>query len=216
MKPTRDIHATLVDLLDRVLDRGLILNADLIIHVAGVPLLGVNLKACLAGMETMLRYGIWRDWDEAQRAVATEEYRRKKRVPLAPDEEVMLKMFASLWCDKGISHCWRPCHLYITDRRVFLFRKEPAELLFECRYEDVRDIATAKKVNDAGKETYYLNLWLWSGEVVQLHPSDALAARDVIGDRMRTLRISLAENLPPLTDDEARAVGSERAPSLVA
>ncbi len=79
MQPSRDAHATLVDLLDRVLEKGLVLNADLIIHVAGIPLLGVNLKACLAGMETMLRYGMWQDWDEAQRSIATGE-RQQKRV----------------------------------------------------------------------------------------------------------------------------------------
>ena len=78
MNPSRDTHATLVDLLDRVLDKGLILDADLIIHVAGIPLLGVKLKAALAGMETMLRYGIWEDWDKAQRAIASAEQWRKK------------------------------------------------------------------------------------------------------------------------------------------
>ena len=82
MQPSRDTHATLVDLLDRVLDKGLILNADLMIHVAGIPLLGVKLNAALAGMETMLNYGIWQDWDEAQRATATEERRRKEEVSL--------------------------------------------------------------------------------------------------------------------------------------
>jgi hypothetical protein len=80
VKPTRDAHATLVDLLDRVLEKGLVLNADLLINVAGIPLLGVNLRACLAGIETMLKYGIWQDWDEAQRAIATRE-RQQKRVP---------------------------------------------------------------------------------------------------------------------------------------
>jgi hypothetical protein len=82
MQPSRDTHATLVDLLDRVLDKGLIVNADLMIHVAGIPLLGVKLNAALAGMETMLNYGIWQDWDEAQRATATEERRRKEEVSL--------------------------------------------------------------------------------------------------------------------------------------
>ena len=82
MNPTRDTHATLVDLLDRVLDKGLVLDADLIIHVAGIPLLGVKLRAALAGMETMLKYGIWQDWDEAQRVAATKEYRQKKMARL--------------------------------------------------------------------------------------------------------------------------------------
>jgi len=73
-----------VDLLDRVLDKGLILNADLMIHVAGIPLLGVKLNAALAGMETMLKYGIWQDWDEAQRSIAAEE--RRRALGLAPEE----------------------------------------------------------------------------------------------------------------------------------
>jgi hypothetical protein len=59
-----------VDLLDRALDKGVILDADLIVHVAGIPLLGVSLRAALAGVETMLRYGMWVDWDEAQRVAA--------------------------------------------------------------------------------------------------------------------------------------------------
>lgn len=82
MNPSRDSHATLVDLLDRVLDKGLILDADLIIHVAGIPLLGVKLTAALAGMETMLRYGFWQDWDEVQRGFVAEK-QRQGETPLA-------------------------------------------------------------------------------------------------------------------------------------
>jgi hypothetical protein len=57
-----------VDLLDRVLDRGLVINADIIICLAGVPLIGVNLRAALAGMETMVQYGLMREWDQSIRA----------------------------------------------------------------------------------------------------------------------------------------------------
>ena len=194
MEPTRDSHATLVDLLDRVLDKGLILDADVILHVAGIPLLGVKLKAALAGMETMLKYGIWRDWDEAQRAIATEEQRKKKKeLPLTPGEEILLKMFASQWYSKGIYHSWRPGHLYITDRRVFLFRKEPAEVLFQCPYEEIEAVATARKTDIAGEETPYLYLWLKSGEVAQLHPSDAQVVKAAIEERMKALLLKLEE-----------------------
>lgn len=48
----------MVDLLDRVLDKGLILDADLIISLAGVPLIAVSLRAAIAGVETMARYGM--------------------------------------------------------------------------------------------------------------------------------------------------------------
>jgi len=90
MEPSRDTQATLVDLLDRVLSKGVILDADIIIHVAGIPLLGLKLRAALAGIETMLKYGIWEDWDKAQRSIALEEYRHKKDVPLIQGEKVLL------------------------------------------------------------------------------------------------------------------------------
>jgi len=62
MEPTRQGRATLVDLLDRVLDKGLLLNADLIISLAGVPLIAVNIRAAIASVETMLEYGLMRDF----------------------------------------------------------------------------------------------------------------------------------------------------------
>jgi hypothetical protein len=74
LQPTRDCQTTLVDVLDRVLTKGLILDADVIISVAGIPLLGLKLKAALAGIETMISYGIWEDWDKAQRFAANAEY----------------------------------------------------------------------------------------------------------------------------------------------
>lgn len=68
----------MVDLLDRALDKGLVINADIVICVAGIPLIGVNLRAALAGMETMLQYGFMREWDEQIRA--SERDRREKPV----------------------------------------------------------------------------------------------------------------------------------------
>ena len=65
--------ATLVDLLDRVLDRGVVIYADLVISLAGVPLIGLNLRAALAGMETMAKYGVMQDWDQRIRAEASRD-----------------------------------------------------------------------------------------------------------------------------------------------
>ena len=61
MNPQR---ATLVDLLDRLLDHGVVLDADVLISVAGVPLIALSLRAALAGVNTMRRYGLMRDWLE--------------------------------------------------------------------------------------------------------------------------------------------------------
>ena len=67
---------TLVDLLDRVLDKGLVIQADVIISVAGIPLIGLNLRAALAGMETMINHGLMHSWDEQIRAEALREEAR--------------------------------------------------------------------------------------------------------------------------------------------
>lgn len=61
MEPTRKGRAGLVDLLDRVLDKGLILNADLIISLAGVPLIAVSLNTAIASVETMSQYGLMQE-----------------------------------------------------------------------------------------------------------------------------------------------------------
>ncbi|HII14301.1 MAG TPA: gas vesicle protein [Nanoarchaeota archaeon] len=63
MKGNTDIG--IVELIDRTLNKGVILNADLIITVADIPLLAANLKLALASVETMLKYGIMNDWLEA-------------------------------------------------------------------------------------------------------------------------------------------------------
>mgnify|MGYP001616968294 CR=1 FL=1 len=64
MKPMRERDVTFIDLLDRVLDKGLVIRADIIISLAGIPLVGINLGAAIAGMETMVRYGIMEEWDK--------------------------------------------------------------------------------------------------------------------------------------------------------
>lgn len=70
MKPIRERDVTFTDLLDRVLDKGLVIRADIIISLAGIPMLGINLGAAIAGMETMLRYGIMEEWDKEIRGEA--------------------------------------------------------------------------------------------------------------------------------------------------
>lgn len=55
---TRETGATLVDLIDRILDKGVVINADIQVSVAGVELLGIKIRAALASFETAARYGL--------------------------------------------------------------------------------------------------------------------------------------------------------------
>lgn len=58
MDARKDIAGTLVDVIDRVLDKGLVINADIAVSVAGVELLGIKIRAALASFETAARYGL--------------------------------------------------------------------------------------------------------------------------------------------------------------
>jgi len=50
--------AGLVDVIDRILDKGLVINADISISLVGVELLGIKIRAALASFETAAKYGL--------------------------------------------------------------------------------------------------------------------------------------------------------------
>ncbi|WP_227373859.1 gas vesicle protein GvpM [Haladaptatus halobius] len=82
MKPTKDDHAV-VDLLDVLLRDGAVIQADVVITVADVPLVGLSLRAAIAGMTTMTDYGYFEEWDAVQRRLA----RAPDDHPLLPGED---------------------------------------------------------------------------------------------------------------------------------
>ncbi len=50
--------AGLADVVDRILDKGLVINADIMVSVSGVELLGIKIRAALASFETAAIYGL--------------------------------------------------------------------------------------------------------------------------------------------------------------
>ena len=70
--PTDD--DAVVDLVDVLLEEGAVLDADVDVSVADIPLVGIKLRAALAGMTTMRDYGLFDEWDERLR----EERRRSE------------------------------------------------------------------------------------------------------------------------------------------
>lgn len=48
----------LPDLIERILDKGLVINADISVSVSGNELLGIKIRATLASFETAARYGM--------------------------------------------------------------------------------------------------------------------------------------------------------------
>jgi gas vesicle structural protein len=58
LQATKGESSGLADVIDRVLDKGLVINADICVSVAGVELLGVKIRAALASFETAAKYGL--------------------------------------------------------------------------------------------------------------------------------------------------------------
>lgn len=58
LQATSEESATLVDVVERILDKGLVINADICVSVAGVELLGIKIRAALASFETAAKYGL--------------------------------------------------------------------------------------------------------------------------------------------------------------
>ena len=97
----KDASTSLVDVIDRILDKGLIINADIAVSVAGVELLGIKIRAALASFETAAKYGLEFPamtktdqvaWQEAMTAKETCPQCGKR----APVEELLTQGCA--WC----------------------------------------------------------------------------------------------------------------------
>ena len=67
VEPTADDEDVIVDLLDVLLEKGVVLEADVVIGIADIPLVGIKLRAAIAGLTTMREYGMFEAWDLKQR-----------------------------------------------------------------------------------------------------------------------------------------------------
>lgn len=58
LEPKREVDKGLVGVIEKILDKGLVINADITVDIAGVELLGIKIRAALASFETAARYGL--------------------------------------------------------------------------------------------------------------------------------------------------------------
>ncbi len=205
MEPQRNTNATLIDLLDRVLDKGLVIHADVIVSVAGIPLIGVNLRAALAGMETMLKYGIMQAWDERIRSWET-DYRSKKKDALIQGEEITLKMLGAYHSTKGIYTAWRYGYLYLTEDRLFLYHEHFGEVLFEVPLKRIRGLVIREEAHFNDKKLREaLYLLLEGEEVCRLTALNVPQLKEALEKRMEEAGLDLQEGwaVPPGHENSA-------------
>src|SRR5690349_21668025 len=58
---------TIVDLVDRILDKGVVITGDITISIVGVDLLSLKINLVIASLETAKRYGIELPWEKWER-----------------------------------------------------------------------------------------------------------------------------------------------------
>jgi hypothetical protein len=111
--PDADSEGALSRLLDVLLDKGVYLDLDLVITVADVPLIAVNLRATIAGVETMLEWGVPGVWDETRPPRTVAAPRRAAPLPPAQPAAPPVEFAASMSEPRAGSTVWRPGTLLV-------------------------------------------------------------------------------------------------------
>ncbi|MEW6604254.1 MAG: gas vesicle protein [Thermoproteota archaeon] len=70
---------SLFDLLDRILDKGVVINGDITVAFAGVDLLSLKVNLVIASLETAKRYGIELPWEKWAREKEQLEKKEKEK-----------------------------------------------------------------------------------------------------------------------------------------
>lgn len=183
MQPTRDPRATLPDLIEVLLNKGVYLNLDLIISVADIPLIGVNLRATIAGIETMLEYGMMRQWDKETREWVQRSVRA--HLPLADGEEILAKMAGGHYQD-NFYRTWRPGSAYLTTQRLIIHRRDPAETLWQARLDSIESISALREPSIGGEERIRILVRLDDGSESKLSALEPERLIDLVQKQRRT------------------------------
>ncbi|WP_016827446.1 gas vesicle protein [Streptomyces viridosporus] len=98
MQPRRDGEGSLAHVVETLLDKGLVLNADIMVSVAGVELLGIRLRAALASFETAARYGLEFPSGTDTETAAWRETREEKETCPACGKRAPVEQLLNQWC----------------------------------------------------------------------------------------------------------------------
>lgn len=200
MEPVIDTKTGIGDLLERLLDRGVVVKLDLIISVAGIPLVGLSLQAALASIETMNAYGMFGDWDKSTRQAAAIAQAPTK-VDLAAGENVVLEQFAMVRSEEGIMRTWRPGRAYLTDRRFLLVRQSPFEVLVSLDLRDIAGIGSFSRT-ETGVTSEVVCLAASSGNLVLVRTGEPELFQACLADLLRRQEVVI-EHLDPAQLREA-------------
>ncbi len=208
MEPQRQPRATMTDLIDRVMDKGVVVRLDLIVGLAGIPLIGISLHAAIAAIETMLQYGMMEDWDSRTRALENGQA-EWRQLALRPGEQIQAELYGSYHDTEGIWRVWRPGRLLLTDQRLLLIRPVPRQILFAAQVSAIAGVGRIHRENIAGGRRDITCLALADGTLAALYTAEADVLEAWLADRLQRLGRTVTELSPA-------DVGSARVRSVAA
>jgi hypothetical protein len=102
-------------------------------------------------------------------------------------------MFGSHWHARGIYRAWQPGQLYLTDKRLVLFRAEQGELM-SIALDEIRGLAVRKETRFTGlkRDLIYLRLSADRSACISAEKPEELA--DGIRESVEGMGLSLAED----------------------
>lgn len=191
--PIRDPRATLPDLVNVILDKGAVLQLDLIISVADIPLIGVNVRAAIAGIETMFQYGLMRQWDAQTRRWAAG--RSARHIPELNGEAIVARMPGSIAHGEG-GQTWRPATVYVTMHRLVVHRGEPAELLWATSLGRISSVrAESERALGVGDRTV-VRITLDDGTQARISAADPEHLVTLVDQRARDAKRAVSASEP--------------------
>ncbi len=171
MRPARTGKATLDDLIDRILDKGVVVNLDIVIGIADIPLIGISLRAAVAAIETMMDYGMMNVWDERIRAYAREALQDKKP-SLEPGERAVFETRGSWLYSDGIYEAWRSVWVLVTDRRLVLYTRHPVNVAWQAALQDIVSVERRAATGGDDRATAWVEVRTGDGRTLLLRSAE--------------------------------------------
>ena len=75
---------TLLDVIDRILDKGIVINGDITVSFAGVDILSLKINLVIASLETAKRYGLelpWEKWEKEKAKLTSKDQAKIQGMP---------------------------------------------------------------------------------------------------------------------------------------
>lgn len=134
-----------------------------------------------------------RQWDEQTRAWVQRSISRS--VPFVEGEELIARM-AGGHEQEALYSTWRPGTLYLTDRRLFVFRREPREMLWEAPLERIQAVELDPERSVGGEDRLRLRVVLDTATEARLSAAEPERMLSLIREQVRRLGRTLIAGLP--------------------